>query len=59
MTDKVSHPVRDAWIEIVATGATYTIGAGSHPVRDAWIEISGSSTSIVSSSVASREGCVD
>ena len=37
-TDKASHPVRGAWIEIRGHGG----GSGakeSHPVRGAWIEI--------------------
>ena len=34
----LSHPVRDAWIEIFATVHHFPC-VKSHPVRDAWIEI--------------------
>ena len=34
----VSHPVRDAWVEILPIEGL-TEAAKSHPVRDAWIEI--------------------
>ena len=34
-----SHPVRGAWIEIIATASLPTTGQVSHPVRGAWIEI--------------------
>ena len=34
----MSHPVRDAWIEITDEQKKYGYSM-SHPVRDAWIEI--------------------
>ena len=33
-----SHPVRDAWIEILPLKQLVGLSM-SHPVRDAWIEI--------------------
>ena len=39
----MSHPARDAWIEIAYTTLQHASAFLSHPARDAWIEmISGS-----------------
>ena len=35
----MSHPVRDAWIEIILCCLIFMLNRKSHPVRDAWIEI--------------------
>ena len=55
----MSHPVRDAWIEIKRAWKKCLMIL-SHPVRDAWIEIENWATMAgQKSTVASREGCVD
>ena len=56
----MSHPARDAWIEIIDCGTIEIGNLKSHPARDAWIEIGDAARlDDHEAGVASREGCVD
>ena len=55
----MSHPARDAWIEIEEAARSYGEVERSHPARDAWIEMSLGSFKHALPAVASRKGCVD
>ena len=59
LMDKLSHPVRGAWIEIPPNYLQIRKYEASHPVRGAWIEILFFSRSWRLLTVAPREGCVD
>ena len=57
--DRVSLPVRGAWIEIIVTSYTAFLCNWSLPVGGAWIEISSMYINFICQKVAPCEGSVD